>query len=303
MTIERGGIGPDLVVAGAARSGTTQLTARLGMHPSVDPCVVKEPNYFSREYDRGEDWYDSYFAPREGGLARLDASVSYTFPQFPQALDRLAAASPDAYVVYVVREPLARAVSHYHLNKFYFGHEKAADFGAAVRSGSPYLDVSDYEHWLGRLHATFADDRVLVVPFQSVASRGQEVADVVFGGLGLGPFDDVDEGELSAHRHNVVTFRGQASRRLTRTLRHSRAYPAVRRVLGAHTVKRIRSLVTAPVPDMPSVADELQSCDAQQRRDMERLRERAEESVTSHLAEQDARLGLDWSGDWPSSSR
>ena len=54
---------------------------------------------------------------------------------------------------------------------------------------------------------------------------------------------------------------------------------------------------------MPSVADELRSCDAQQRRDMEQLRERAEASVASRLADQDARLGLDWSGDWPSSPR
>ena len=86
--------GPDVAVVGAARSGTTYLAAQLAAHPMIDAPAVKEPNFYSRYLDKGEAWYDDLFPPRAPGHLRLDASVSYTFPHFPDALAALAKASP-----------------------------------------------------------------------------------------------------------------------------------------------------------------------------------------------------------------
>ena len=80
-----------MAIVGAARSGTTYLAAQLGAHPCIDPGAVKEPNYYSREFERGRSWYDGLYAPSTPGMYRLDASTSLTFPQFPEALGRLAA--------------------------------------------------------------------------------------------------------------------------------------------------------------------------------------------------------------------
>src|SRR3712207_3523080 len=40
---------PDIVLAGAARSGTTFLAARLSRHPAIDGGAVKEPDFFSKD--------------------------------------------------------------------------------------------------------------------------------------------------------------------------------------------------------------------------------------------------------------
>lgn len=295
-------VGPDLVIAGAARSGTTQLAARMALHPEIDACAVKEPNYFSREFDKGNAWYDSYFKPRSPSLVRMDASVSYTFPQYPDALRRLADEAPDAQVVYVARDPIDRAVSHYLLYRYYFGHESARDFASALRTRQFYQDVSDYGRWLGDLHAVYPDEQLLVVPFRAVTTAGADVANVLFRQLGLSEPPEVDEAEVRAHQHNVVTFRSETVRRMTRVVRHSRAYPMARRALGAHTVKRVRSLLTR-VPEMPTAEQALASCDARQRAELADLRARAEEAVGQELVRQDARLGLAWAELWGPSVR
>ena len=38
--------GPDFVIAGAMRAGTTALAWALGEHPDVFMCTPKEPSFF-----------------------------------------------------------------------------------------------------------------------------------------------------------------------------------------------------------------------------------------------------------------
>ena len=289
--------GPDLVVLGAARSGTSLLAAHLAAHPDIDASAVKEPNYFSRHFDRGPDWYEEYFGPRAPGRLRLDASVSYTYPQFPEAIPRLAEAAPSARAVYVVRDPIPRAVSHYQYYRHYFAHERAADFGSALRQDSYYADVSDYRRWLTALAAAFPAEQVLVVPFAAVTRSSHAVAEVVCSIAGLGP-PPAAEKQAAEHRNNVVRFRSDRVRRATRTLRHSRFYPMVRRSLGASTLRRIRSAVTE-VPETPSFDEALASCDPDQRAALDALSADATAAVQDWLAAQDERLGLTWSAEWP----
>jgi hypothetical protein len=300
MSTQSGGepeIGPDLVIAGAARSGTTQLAARLALHPRIDASAVKETNYFSRRYDRGPEWYDGYFRPRSPELIRLDASVSYTYPQYPEALQRLVEAAPGAHVVYVARDPVERAVSHYLLYRHYFGHESAPTFGASLRERSYYLDVSDYARWLQELAARVPADRRLIVPFHAVTSAADDVASVIFKRLGLAALTEVDEENVGAHQNNVVTFRNEAVRKATRRLRHSRAYPVVRRVIGPHAMKRIHSMVTK-VPEMPSIDEALSSCGEDERARLAEVSDRAYAAVAEELQRQDETLGLSWGSLW-----
>jgi hypothetical protein len=140
-------------------------------------------------------------------------------------------------------------------------------------------------------------ERRLVVPFRAVTSAPDDVASVILERLGLPPVTDVDEGSVEAHQNNVVTFRNEAVRRATRRLRHSRAYPVVRRVVGPHTMKRIRSLVTK-VPEMPSIDEALASCGPDERARLADLADRAHAAVAEQLQRQDEALGLSWAALW-----
>ncbi len=290
------GVGPDIAIVGAARSGTSLLASQLSAHPSIDPGSVKEPNFFSRRRDHDAAWYESLYADRAKGLLRLDGSASYTYPKFPDALQLLAKASPDVYVIYVVRDPIPRAISHYLFYRYYFHNEQAVDFGAALRTSPFYADVSDYERWLDLIGATFPEDRVLVVPFGALRDPHAEVTSVISTELGISQVSG-SSSEGSAHQNNVVEFRHPAVRKMTRALRQSQWYPQVRARLGADRMRRLRSVVTRK-PDLPTNSQVLASCDAEQLAALTELEQRARGAVGSWLRNQDRRLGLAWAEHW-----
>ena len=290
--VARSSLGPDVVIAGAARSGTSALAAQLSEHPGIDPGKVKEPNYFSRHLDRGERWYESNFASRSDGMLRLDASTSYTSPLYPQALQHLAATSPGAYVIFSVRQPTERALSHYLLRRHYFSIDDAPTFGAALHGSSLYVDHSDYSHWLPLLSDMFGSDRLLVVPFELVTAQPRQATEEICRRLGLEPPPDAAK-EAERHRNSVVEYRNERVRRMASTFRRSRAYPAVRSLVGAGQLRKARGLVTR-APSLPTTDESMQSCSPEQLAELQALDERAGEATRRYLEAQDARLELRW---------
>ncbi len=284
--------GPDLVIAGAARSGTSYLAAQFATHPEIDPGQVKEPNYYSRRFDRGPEWYEGLYEPRRPGLLRLDASTSYTSPRYPEALDRLIAASPRAVMVYSVRHPIERAVSHYLLRHHYFHIEPGVTFGAALAGSDYYYEGSDYSHWLGRLTAGFGEQHVLLVPFELVTARPEEASAAICRLLGVAPPRPAPE-RAERHRNSVVVYRHELTRRAARRLRQSRAYPKLRSALGPSRLRRTRQVFTRR-PELPSTEQALASCTPQQHERLRQVHERAAGAVHGYLVAQDQRLGLAW---------
>lgn len=118
-------LGPDLLVVGTKRGGTTFLWSTLQGHPQVMAMVprakhLKSCHYFYRHFDRGLAWYLGHFptrwarrrhAARHGHALSLEASPMYLFD--PRVADRVAATLPRVKVVILLRDPVARAFSHY----------------------------------------------------------------------------------------------------------------------------------------------------------------------------------------------
>src|SRR4051812_9293771 len=125
------GVLPTFVVVGAMRSGTTALVRYLGAHPRVY-VGRKEVHFFDRHFDKGIDWYKSQFDAPSGVLAVGEGTPRYMFD--PVAVQRMARVLPDAKLVVTIREPVARAYSHY-LKNVARGVEKLA-FDAAVAAES-----------------------------------------------------------------------------------------------------------------------------------------------------------------------
>lgn len=119
---------PDFIIIGAQKAGTTSLFAYLTEHPDVRPGLYKEVHFFDLQFDRGERWYRSVF-PQRRSLARPssptgrttaitgEASPYYLF--HPLAAERAAQVSPQSRLIVLLRDPIARAWSHYR-------HEVAA---------------------------------------------------------------------------------------------------------------------------------------------------------------------------------
>lgn len=118
--------GPDFVVIGAKRGGTTSLYNYLLEHPAVQPLFpgrqhIKGVHYFDSEFGRGLRWYRSHFPLEIGGhrvarpvvspAAAGEASPYYLF--HPLAAERLANDFPDVRLIVLLRDPVERAYSHF----------------------------------------------------------------------------------------------------------------------------------------------------------------------------------------------
>lgn len=101
---------PDICIAGFAKSGTSSLAQMLCSHSEIDFHVVgvKEPHTFAIDsrYNEREN-YSSSSAPY-----LLDAST--TFATSELALNRLCADNPNCKIIFVLRDPVDRILSHYN---------------------------------------------------------------------------------------------------------------------------------------------------------------------------------------------
>ena len=112
---------PTFFIVGAAKAGTTSLYHRLDQHPQIQVSPIKEPHFFAAAENgipsppgriESLEAYEQLFDP--SFEARGEASQSYTnFPRRNRIPERIEELVPDARFLYLVRDPIARTVSHY----------------------------------------------------------------------------------------------------------------------------------------------------------------------------------------------
>jgi hypothetical protein len=144
---------PDFIIIGAMKCGTSTLQAQLAAQPGIFMTTPKEPNYFSDDpvYARGAGWYRGLFDGAALGDLTGEASTHYTkLPTYPETLARMTAVVPAARLIYILRDPVERAVSHYlherSLNNIPDGFERALetnpeiiDYGRYAMQIAPFL--------------------------------------------------------------------------------------------------------------------------------------------------------------------
>ncbi len=105
---------PDLIIGGAQKSGTTYLAELLAAQPGFFLPAIKEVHFFNGFWDRGPLWYASHFQMKGAAARQIDASPSYMiFAAVPRRIRDLC---PEAKLIFVLRDPVARAHSHYQHN-------------------------------------------------------------------------------------------------------------------------------------------------------------------------------------------
>lgn len=176
---------PDFMIIGAMKSATTTLHAQLAAQPGFHMSTPKEPHYFSEpsSHARGPDWYASLFEGAAPEDLRGESSTSYTkLPTYPEVVDRVAAACPDARFIYVMRHPVDRLVSHYvHA---WTEHDVDAPIDVEATRYAPLVQYGLYAMQLAPWLDRFGRDRVLPVFFDRLRAHPQAELDRVCRFLG-----------------------------------------------------------------------------------------------------------------------
>jgi hypothetical protein len=171
---------PTFVGIGAQRAATTWAYSCLKEHPEVFVSEEKEIHFFDTHFDRGLDWYKAHFRGAAGKKAAGEITPNYL--DVPQAVPRLAEVLPDARLFVILRDPVERTFSQYHLL-----HEKFSgmSFRQACEHARGIVETSLYADQLERVYAHYRRDQVKVLLYDDVQSRPDQVLAELFGFLGV----------------------------------------------------------------------------------------------------------------------
>ena len=181
---------PTFVVIGAMKAGTVSLRHYLDEHPDVfitGGGTFGEPNFFVAEdnWPRGRGWYESLFDGAGGAAAIGECSPSYTMaPAFRGVPERMAQVVPEARLVYVVRDPIARMQSMY-MHQVSAGRERRRAEVALL--DDRYLGPSLYGFQLAAFLDHFDRNQVLVIASEELRDRPREALSAVFDHLAVDP--------------------------------------------------------------------------------------------------------------------
>jgi len=104
---------PNFLIVGAQKAGTTSLYYYLKEHPEICMSRKKEVHFFSVEenFNKGNSWYEKQFKHCAEKKAVGEASPLYLYlPYVPQ---RIYDYNPNMKLIFVLRNPVERAWSHY----------------------------------------------------------------------------------------------------------------------------------------------------------------------------------------------
>ena len=241
---------PDFIIIGAAKAGTTSLDLYLGLHPDIFMARPKEPRFFVDaasplgNWDKGIDWYKRLFVT--GKRLCGEASPQYArAPYWPGVPERMAAVVPNAKLIYLVREPMARLRSNYIMNM-----KRGAVGGSLaeyVDANSYALDASCYGRQLEGYLAHFPLERILVVESADLDADRLGTLRRIFRFLGA---DDSFFTPIFFRRRLVGAAEGYPSP-LGRRIERSAVMRAAQRTMPGSLFYHVRNVVLAPfmLPD------------------------------------------------------
>jgi Sulfotransferase domain len=178
---------PTFLVIGAMKAGTTSLYHYLKAHPQIYVPPYKAPEFFVAESNlhRGINWYRKQFAGagREAVAIGEVANAYAKYPKFAGVPERIAAHIPNARLIYIVRDPIARILSHYR-TRFAEGTEEMP-LEEAVFSNSIYLDYSKYAMQIEQYLKYVSREQMLVITAEALRNDRQQTVQAVYDFLGV----------------------------------------------------------------------------------------------------------------------
>lgn len=201
----------DFLIIGAMKCGTSTLQAQLACQQGVFMTTPKEPNFFSDDdvFARGMGWYRGLFADAGPGDLKGEASTHYTkLPTHPRTLERLRPHLAAPRLVYMIRNPLQRAVSHY-IHEWSEGR-MGADPLAEFSNHPEIVDYGRYGMQIAPWIEAYGRDAVLLTSLEQLKADPQGELSRVARHIGLSDpaiwQDDLGAQNVSAERVRRIPF-------------------------------------------------------------------------------------------------
>lgn len=201
---------PNFLIIGAPRAGTTWIDKNLRDHPDVHMAATKEVHFFDREYERGLDYYRSFFDGWKGQRAVGEASPGYLHGQYsrndiPALIHRHL---PDVRLVACLRNPVDRLYSEYWYVRAKDPRNAGLSFEEKIAQRPEFIREGFYDEQLERYLRLFPREQLLVVFYDDLAPDPRGFLRRIHEFIGVDPlfrsgFESVKVNRSAGHKHNA----------------------------------------------------------------------------------------------------
>lgn len=151
------------------------------IRPAMDAyldAIATHPQSFT------DDWYKQVFAPAPRGSRPMDVTPEYsTLP--PEGVDFVARFLPNARFLYLIRDPVDRAISQLKMNLLREKRRPANEADWLAEAANPVLqDRGDYAAYIPRWQEAVGE-RLLILPYGRIAAEPDALLAEVERFLGL----------------------------------------------------------------------------------------------------------------------
>lgn len=248
-------LAPNMFIIGASKAGSSALHAYLALHPQIRMSSEKEPCFFVDQAQLEAAWpimarqpwshdpqaYLALWQGAESATYRGEGSVYYAqAPHRTGVAARIAAACPNARIIYTVREPVGRAVAHYWQR--YKEFQERLPIAAAMERNAIYRDTSDYALQLGEYLDHFEPGQIHVIVAEELRAQRRAVLDRCLDWLGL-PLCTFSDEDLAERHRSPPTARRQRYPFVSR-IRDSAIWATARKRLPRAWITRLREAST-----------------------------------------------------------
>ena len=227
---------PNLFVIGAMKCGTSSIHEYLNLHPEIYMSEKKELDFFVEEmnWGKGIDWYKKQF-PRASKILG-ESSTNYTkYPLLRNVAQKIYEHCPDAKIIYLVRDPYKRIISHYIHNVSEGTENRSLENKLSDGDGIHYINTSKYRMQLQQYLKYFNEDQIHIIQYERLISDPFNVMRKVFRFLG------VDDNFSSQHFIDIhhSSFGKTMPTEISKYLRKYRVNRVIRKIMPSFIEKPI----------------------------------------------------------------
>lgn len=187
---------PSFIGLGVQKGGTSWLYKQLQNHPEVFvPTDRKEIHFFDSYYEKGEDWYQDWFKPRDTTKIWGEITPEYIyFDDVPKRIHAtLKAHQLDQTTQFLImlRHPVLRAYSHYQMI-FQSGQgQRYKDFHDFMETHPHGFKRGLYSEQLSRYFELFPKENFLILVSEDIFQQKDNKEDAFHDTGYLKAFEDI----------------------------------------------------------------------------------------------------------------
>ncbi len=189
--------GPNFLVIGAQKCGTTWLEKNLGAHPEICTPKHKELHFFDKQevFLRGQTWYEDQFHRLSPDQIAGEFTPNYFWlpsseeearesGQLPDIARRVQDLYPDVKIIVALRDPVDRAKSAYY-HHIRARRVKPSEGMAEVQHRYGIASMGNYAHCLEEWLSVFPRESFLFVVYDDIVREPIETIQAVYNFLGV----------------------------------------------------------------------------------------------------------------------